>query len=316
MKRAAILVLLAALATSAAIFVFNNGLLAAPPEVEELPLPDVSPAVLTEDVPTYVTIAFPKVIAEGTRDPAFDLIKQPKLQFFDSAKGKWKNLVPLKDNGNLPDLEKKDGTFTARVMFLASGPNVSAFKISRRGPKLRTQQPCPMELRLIAKRKGERALLVSPSFQLMALPATSQSFGDIQGAPPATLSIPPTMDDLSSFADPTNVWFGKTGPDGYEVTVRTFPNTSNSPLLNWLHVNVFGSGFNYAESFEPLSVAGLQGLVSEGDDLSGTSLTVWLSDPMNSRVFQISAEPRGADQQANFQDNRDEILNMIQSLQL
>ncbi len=147
--------------------------LAAPPvESLELDAPSMSPAVITRDVATFVTF---------TASLPDETIKSPRLQFFDPAKGKtgkWRTIKSLSDNGKGEDPVKGDRIFNLRLSFLATGDNTAIalppVKPSRPA-RVKGEAGTPVQLRLAARRKGKRGIVVSAPFSPDVWQRTSAS---------------------------------------------------------------------------------------------------------------------------------------------
>jgi hypothetical protein len=180
----------------AAIIILATSLLAAQAQgrtlvSEELAHPVASPVVLTSGTATLV------LFTSALADP---LIRGPKLQFFDPAKkGRWRTLGSLRDDGKFGDAVSGDRTFTLRVQILDSGGTVH---LSVMGRKLHHERdvPSPVRLRLIAKKKRQRGLVVSA-------PLTMGSWQNVQDATIGYSATQPTSWVLSAAPNSqTAVW--------------------------------------------------------------------------------------------------------------
>ncbi len=280
---------------------------AAPPESEELALPTLEPSMITPGVGTFLSVS--ATIADET-------IRRLRLQFFDQSRLRWKTVTRLKDDGEFPDALGGDRIFTGRLRLLESSGSVGVYKLGKkRSPVLKGTTTIPVALRLVAKRKGVHGMiLVSPPLALPVATLRNLLIGGGGGAPTASVSIPETIDSVNA-DDPTNVWLEKSGTDGYSMNIKEVQNPTAMSLPQWVDLNIYGGdGVDRSPLYVPFSAGGLVGFSYQAHDQSGEVFHVWLDDPMNGRLFSITAEPGGADQYTTFEGSMEEILSAIASL--
>lgn len=281
-----------------------GGLLASPPESEELSVPAMSPHVITPDIPTFVTLT-----VNFSQNPN---LKSPALQVFDLTRHKWKTVAKFSDIGKLEDTIKKDGIYNLRLRFLDSNGTMHIHLPQKQKLKLLWESANPL-LRLVAKKKGQRGVVVSPTFSVSSVPPIPVIIGGATSGPPAMFLVPQSF-DTSLTDNPDNVLLTKDGPNGYNLTVTTFDNPAGTALKDWVNAQFFG--YNKIDSdsaISPITVAGLQGLLFDSSDESSDALIVWLDDPSNSRVYYFKAAPQSGGQSGAFADNTDEIMATINS---
>lgn len=160
MKRPILLILLLSAIAAAAVVALSGQLFAAPTESEELAFPTMSPAVVVQGEPTFVTFS------AALTDPE---IRAPKLQVFDPAKGKWKTIRPLKDDGKNEDQVKADRVFTQQLwIFDSGGVTQIGYRKGNGQVKVKREVPSPARIRLVAKQMKRPGLLVSAPLSLDA----------------------------------------------------------------------------------------------------------------------------------------------------
>lgn len=177
MKRAALILASLAVLGTVGTVMFEGKLFAAPPESEELVFPAMSPTIITADEPTFITFT------ATLTDPD---IRRPKLQVFNPTKGKWETIAPLKDNGKDEDQVKDDQVFTKRLWFLdTDGVTQIGFEKRNGEIKVKRTVPSPAQIRLVAKRKRVRGILVS---QGLSFPRGA-SVGGVQVGVPTSWQV-------------------------------------------------------------------------------------------------------------------------------
>lgn len=317
MKRFASILLLVLVALGGSALFFFGPLIAAPPESEELTPPVVSPPVITPDVPTFVTFT------TTLPDPN---IRRPKLQFFDPAKGRWRTASGMRDNGKLGDEVKGDGIFTLRLRFVDVAGETLLGLVGR--PRSRGEVPTPVVLRLVAKKKGQRGVVVSAPFLLSSNTPGSLQVGDGTVGPSVTVDVPDTA--TVGQTSTNHVRIVKPGPEGYVMTVSLRSNPGSWALEQWILACIFGPCTGLPEPGDPqtlaeyprnlqeeqVQVAGLAGYRLSLNDLGGANTFVVLDDPENRRVIVFDVFSTDVTQQLNFEDNLSEALSIVNSLQL
>jgi hypothetical protein len=304
-----------------------NELIAAPPESEELTIPLMSPEVITPDVPTFVTFT-----VDFSQDPN---LKSPKLQIFDSTRGRWKTVVKLRDDGRFEDTVKKDGVYNVSPRLLDSGgaTKIQVFRSS--SLKLLWEGVTPLELRLVATKKGQRGILTSARFSLPSALPVQVSVGGSGGNPPADVDVPQTFDLVDS-SDPARVRLQKFGPSGYGMVIFVEQNPADLSLEHWViscflnqrdpcnglqpgdpqNLGDVPFGPGQAVLIEPITVGALAGIKLRISDPEDFSYEVFLDDPAHQRVFNfhIYVSDR-LTQEFFFTENLEEALSVVQSLQ-
>lgn len=285
MKRAALIfLLLAVVATSAVVLVLRGELFAAPPESEELTPPTLAPAILPPGEPTFVTFT------ATLTDPD---LKSPKIQVFDPAKGKWRTVKALKDDGKDEDVLKDDRVFTKRLWILvASDTTQIGFETSSGQIKVKREVPSPAQLRLAAKRKGQRTLLVSPTFRpnwrSIAVPGSNVSL-----LFPAAFS----SENYSPLTTSEAILFS--APDGSGFIVETEDlETTPSDVVEWADSQEWPfAGNDWRTHFEIVAVAGVPALrntLTGGITLTSGNKVIYLkngfgrdaSDLVDATIFE------------------------------
>lgn len=290
-------------------------LVAFPPESEDLVFPVMSPAVITPDIPTFVTFT-----VDFSQDPN---LKSPKLQVFDPARGEWKTVAKLSDKGKFEDPIKKDRIYNLRVRFLDANGTTQIHRPRNGKLNLRWEGTTPLQLRLAAKKKGQKGIITSPAFSIPTIAPAPIVVGGGAGDPPASVEVPATFDPIDPPSDPNNVVLKKSGPDGYQVEVRIRSNASALPLEQWVLVEAFDftdpqdpqtlSDYDRGASV-PLMISGLNGFKITEEALQ-ESIQVFLDDPANGRVFWFVIFATDADQNLRLEENLPEALSVVLSLQ-
>lgn len=253
MKRAAIIFLLVAGTTTAAVLL-GGKLFATPPESVELPLPALSPSAISPNVPTFVTFA------ATLSDPD---LRAPKLQIFDPVKGQWRTIKALKDDGKAEDLVKDDRVFTKRLWFLdATGTTQIGFEKGNGDLKVSREVTSPAHMRLIAKRKGQRTLLISPTFEpnwrSIIVPGSNVS-----------LRFPATFSSESYSPLATSEAILLSAPDGTGFIVETEDlETTPVDVIGWADSQEWPfAGNDWRSHFQVVTIAGVPAL---RDPLTGS----------------------------------------------
>lgn len=289
-------------------------------ESEELAVPSMSPGVVTPNIPTFVTFT-----ADFSGAPD---LKRPKLQFFDPGKDKWKTIRAMSDKGKGEDPVQKDSVYNLRLRFLDLNGNTEIVlppKQVGQTPRVRGNVPTPAQLRLVAKKKGQKGIVVSPVFSVPTASPTPITIGSDTGA--ATLSIPQTIESRAT-SNPSDVLLTKTGPNGYRMRVRVQPNPHSWSLEQWILACYFGAcntlpapedaqtltAFNREITSTPITVGGLEGLHLEIPDEGGVVISVFLDDPTRMRVLSFESFAEDPTQSSNFAANSNELESIIESL--
>ena len=266
----------------------------------ELPTPNLSPSVITPDVPTFVTFSI------ALSDTALRL---PRLQYLDST-GQWATIAKLDDKGKSPDEIKKDRRFALRLRFLDAAGSTQIAIPQRRGVvKVKASVPSTPQLRLTAQKEGQ-GYVISPTFSVSPMLPAPISLG----THPATIAVPKTIGSIDA-TNPDNVYLLKNGPDGYSIRIFLGANTTSLPLIDWIRINTLG-GADESDRFEAVTVSGLPGFRFSATEEGGSYQYVWLADTSNQRVFVFEIQPRGGQQADTIQDNAPEIMSILNSLQL
>lgn len=285
-----------------------------PRESVELSTPGMSPAVISPDIPTFVTFT------TTLTDPN---VKHPKLQFFDPAKGKWKAIGRLRDDGKFGDSTRKDGTFSIRISLLDSAGMTTISLPKKSKLKIKGQASSPIQIRLAARKKGQPGLVVSPSLSVLTVVPSPVDFAGGSTGPPASVDVPATFSVIDA-SDPTHVVMEKSGADGYQFEVYVRAKPSDVTLESWIFANALGftspgdpSSFaDYPDAHvAPVTFASLSGLKVEVESEGGSSIDIFLDDTAYQRVIWFSVNPLGAKQEVNISANLPEALSIVESLQ-
>jgi hypothetical protein len=290
---------------------------ATPPEIVDVPLPTIQPAVVTPDIPTFVTFI------SALPDPA---IKGPQLQVFDPSRSKWTVIAPLLDKGRPPDSVKNDRVFTLRLRFLSSSSTTQISLSKGQHLTLKAVVSNTPQLRIAAHKNGQRGLIFSPTFSVPAAAPVAIAIGPATA--PLHVLVPQTIDSVNEH-DPSDVVLTKLGDDGYQMKVYVKPNSSSWPLDQWILACYFESGCNALPSLTdpqtiqarvpgvviaPIVVGPLSGLSLAIPDDGGTLHALFLNDPTQQRVIVFEIYPLYPGQDTNLNDNTPEFLSIVESL--
>lgn len=298
-------------------------------ELEVLPPLIATPFSVTADIPTFVTF---------TADLRDQAVKKPLLQFYETGRGRWKNLKALQDRGVLEDDTANDLLYNARIRILSDGETVTIGIPSKNGSVKKELGPfqAPLRLRVVGKSKQTKGLLTSAEYVVQTDSSTAMIFPGSQDKGAAYVDVPTTFELIGDEVHSPTL-LRKRGPEGYDVLLKVLENQAALPLEDFIVTCVFNpantpcqktdsgqphsleeyKAFGVVFDYEQTALVGLEGRkLTYHDPEGGTSIAFFIADPDNKRVFQFEIQPANSNQVANFQSNLDEAINIVNSFRM